>query len=359
MAVKYQIFPKGLPNYGYLYVDNQKNLRSGHLSHALVEYKKDCIMSFYSNCSGTRNKNSPGHNGFGWLEYRRSMDGGVSWDAPKVFPYSWDSFINQPFTISCEAAVSTKENEIVAFCTRNLNPEGWEPYLSPTVVISLDGGETWGEPVGLTDKEGRVWDAKVIDGAIYVLFQAAPDGIAKSSDEKYYIYRSTDGGHTYAEHSYLPGDLTGRLYGKIVVREDGSWICYTYNIKDEHRPDYFISYDSGLSWTECGQCYCAKRIRNPQVARVKGGYIMHGRAGCGRAADPQNELPPHFVLYTSEDGIHWDEGVYLCAHESFSAYYSNNLVLTRKDGSQHVLIQSSTPYDKGRVNVCHWFLEIE
>ena len=96
-----------------LFVDHEKNARSGHLSHALAEYKKGHVIALYSNCSGKRNNWSPGHNGFGWLEYKRSADGGLTWDDAKILPYSWESFLNEPFTVSCEKAVSTKENEIV------------------------------------------------------------------------------------------------------------------------------------------------------------------------------------------------------------------------------------------------------
>lgn len=65
MSIHYQTTPENLPNTGILYINHQENQRSGHLSHALVEYKKGSVMSFYSNCSATRNG---GHSGFGWLE---------------------------------------------------------------------------------------------------------------------------------------------------------------------------------------------------------------------------------------------------------------------------------------------------
>ena len=67
----------------------------------------------------------------------------------------------------------------------------------------------------------------------------------------------------------------------------------------------------------------------------------------------------HFVLYTSEDGIHWDEGEFLCACGGLTAYYSNNIVLDLEDGAQRVLIQASVPYSKGRVNISHWLLDIQ
>ncbi len=353
MSLKYKIIPEDTPNAGIRYIDHQTEQRSGHLSHALVEYKKGCIMSFYSNCSGTRNG---GHNGFGWLEYRRSMDGGKSWDKATVFPYSWDSFINQPFTVSCEKAVSTKDNEIIALCTRCTNVNGWEPYIEPTVVISSDGGETWSEPSLLCDQYGRIYDALVVDGIIYVLFHAAPDWLGHAPEHKHYIYQSTDSGKTFSLRGQLPTDAVNRAYGNMVLREDGALICYVYNKADEYNLDYCISYDMGLTWTEIGKSFCPKRIRNPQVARVKGGYLLHGRSGC-----ESHELPINFVLYTSCDGLTWDEGKYLCTLQG-AAFYSNNIVLDAEDGGQRILIQSSVPYEKEqelKVNVSHWFIEIE
>ena len=135
--VDYEITPGEIPGYGIMFVDHEKNHRSGHLSHALVEYKKGCVMAFYSNCSATRNKWAPGHNGFGWLEYKRSTDGGKTWDKARVFPYSWDSFINQPFTVSCEKAVSTKENEmLVAAINRHWN------FINKQVTKAFNGEKT-------------------------------------------------------------------------------------------------------------------------------------------------------------------------------------------------------------------------
>ena len=352
MYVDYKITPETVPSMGMLYVDHQKNLRSGHLGHALVEYKKNCIISFYSNCSGTRNDNSPGHNGFGWVEYKRSYDGGINWDDAKVLQYTYDALINEPFTVSCEKAVSTKENEIVVFCLRNLNPNGWEPHLEPVVLRSEDGGETWSEPQVMCDKKGRVYDALVHNGIIYALMN---DGVWKigKPEEGYYLYKSEDGGKTFSLVSQVPFNIAD-AYGDIEIMDDGALICYLYNQKDEYNLYYRISYDMGKTWEKDGKSYVAKRIRNPQVAKVKNGYFLHGRAGCETP-----ELPPHFVLYTSKDGIVWDEGVYICAVEAQSAYYSNNLVLDNDDSSQRVLIQSSVPYDKGRVNVAHWFLDIK
>ena len=353
--VDYEITPREVPSYGITFVDHEKNHRSGHLSHALVEYGKGRVMAFYSNCSGTRNKWAPGHNGFGWLEYRRSADGGKTWDKARVFPYSWDAFVNLPFTVSCEKAVSTKENEIVALCIRNENPNGWEPYLEPVVVRSEDGGESWSDANMMCDKKGRIYDALVYEGSIYVLMLANADWLASKPEDRYYIYRSDDHGKTFYLCGELPGETAGHAYGSMILRDDGTLVCYEYDSNDEFNMPYHVSADMGKTWIESGKSFCAKRIRNPQTAKVKGGYILHGRAGCGAGT-----LPMHFVLYTSVDGINWDEGVYICAPENGqTAFYSNNLVLNNEDGSQRVLIQSSVPYTKGCVNIAHWFLDIK
>jgi len=359
--VKYTISPAHLPNNGTMFVNHQANGRSGHMSHALVEYKKGHVLAFYSNCS--RNRNG-GHSGFGWIEYKRSTDGARTWDEGRKLEYTWESFLNEPFTVSCEKAVSPAENEIVVFCTRNLNPNGWEPYMEPVALKSTDGGESWSAPIHITDEAGRIYDAICEDGIIYVLMLHNRDFDVHNPNERYCIYESRDGGLTYNKKSLLPGDNMGHAYGSMEMTEDGKLMVWTYSRGDEYHLDYFISDDLGKTWAEHGKSFCAKRIRNPQVTRVRGGYILHGRSGC-----ETRELPIHFVLYTSEDGIHWDEGEYLCLGlPRAGAFYSNNLVLDEDDGGQRVIIQSSVPWENwlgasgegdGRVNICHWTLEIE
>lgn len=56
-----------------VYVDNQARNRSGHMSHAMTEFKPGCFIEFNSNCSATR---CGGHSAFGWTEYRISRDAG-------------------------------------------------------------------------------------------------------------------------------------------------------------------------------------------------------------------------------------------------------------------------------------------
>ena len=353
MKPEFKIIPGGIPNEGILFVDHSLNRRSGHLSHAMTEYSKGCVFALWSNCSGTRNKWGQGHNGFGWLEYATSRDMGDTWSEKRVLQYSMDCLLNEPFTVSCEKAVSPRENRIVLLCIRNENPNGWEPYLSPVVLISDDAGQTWGKAKEFCTEKGRIYDVMLDGGDIYVLMLANDDFACSKPEHRYHIYKSNDAGESFSLIGELPGDYLRHAYGAMTVLPDGRFACYSYNEKDEFNLDYWVSGDKGTTWTYAGKSYCARRIRNPQIAKINGGYILHGRSGC-----LDDSLPINFVLYTSTDGVNWDGGTVVCDRHGPGAYYSNNLVLQRDDGTQRVLIQSSIPYDRCRVNIAHWILEV-
>ena len=102
--------------------------------------------------------------------------------------------------------------------------------------------------------------------------------------------------------------------------------------------------------------YLAKRIRNPQLsAKIGDYYFVHGRSGSF------GDAPGNFVLYSSRDAIHWDEGVFL--HKKVypgGDKYSGNEVIGKYDPStrNRLLIQSSIVYDAdtSRVNERHWWV---
>ena len=54
-----------------LYVDNESRKRSGHMTHAMVEYAPGKVIDFNANCSAVRHN---GHSTYGWVEYRLSED---------------------------------------------------------------------------------------------------------------------------------------------------------------------------------------------------------------------------------------------------------------------------------------------
>ena len=111
--------------------------------------------------------------------------------------------------------------------------------------------------------------------------------------------------------------------------------------------DHIVSHDLGRSWDEPETCYLKEGIRNPQTAQLDGVYLLHGR----------NAAVNGFVIYTSKDGVVWDEGYYI-AKKNGLCYYSNNIVLN-KNGKNRLLIQYSQCYASQCVNVWHRWLEIK
>ena len=357
--MKYTVSPGGIPSEGILFVDHQKEHRSGHLGHALVEYEDGKLLAFYSNCSGERGE---GHTGYGWVEYKRSLDGGETWGEPQVLPYAARMFLDGEYYVACEKAVRAPDGSIVVCCLLSTAKNAWEPFGIPMIIRSTDGGESWTEPVPLCGEPGRTYDLRVHEDTIFALHFANDAEVSFTGNKPEHQYKllvSQDNGVTFTERAVVPFDTEGRGYGSLLFSPDGMLAAYAYNCHDEYHLDYCVSGDLGKTWTEPARCECRKRIRNPQTAYLNGLCFLHGRSGCD---DP--EPPYNFVLYTSEDGVHWDDGVYMSVpHEGGSGrscYYSNNLVVgALGEGKKRLLIQASDPYDGPRTNIRHWWIDVE
>lgn len=129
--------------------------------------------------------------------------------------------------------------------------------------------------------------------------------------------------------NYRAGILLGREVGKYMK---------------EHN----IQGCKGMSWGQAGTTFVAKKIRNPQVVGFEHLYFLHGRSG------NNGEQAGNFVLYCSEDGIHWDEGRYLKVRTEGLGAYSNNLVIGKGTSHEKLLIQASHAYKDNQTNVLHW-----
>ena len=297
------------------------------------------------------------------MEYRRSEDGGRSWSQPIPLEYSRQVHESgRQRAIKCEKAVRADTGDVILFNLEHANKEEynwtWKPQTVPTYLRSADGGQTWDAPRPMGDEPGRIWDAIVHDGNIYVL-QIFNDGKNKKwygnlPKHHYSLYVSTDSGRTFSRRSILPLDIHGRGYGTMSILPGGRLIAYVYNINDEHHLDYVISDDAGHTWSEAGRARFARRIRNPQMAAFRGGYVLHGRSG----NEGEEKDRGHFVLYTSRDGIHWDDGRYLKTREAGHGAYSNNLLVHDPAGGEprRLLIQASHAYERDKTNIYHWWL---
>ena len=333
-----------------LYIDNEARGRSGHMGHPMLNLGNGRIMDFNSNVSAVR---CDGHSGFGWMEYRISEDYGDTFGDFNIVPYTKEILLDGMYSAIIEAAVACDNGAIVAVCNMfsQKNSVCCNPYGIPTFIRSRDMGKTWEEAKPLSNYEGRVYNARYHNGKIYVLEFCNREVVGETDSDVYRIFCSSDNGESFHELCVVPFNSTkGRFYGTMQFDNDGNFIVYTYNEKCETELDYAISKDGGNTWSETGVCYLAKKIRNPQVAILDGQFILHGR----EAGDINA-----FVLYTSEDGIVWDEGHRIVDYHPATSFYSNN-VIVNKNGKNKLLVQYSQTYKESCcVNIYHIWIENE
>ncbi len=335
-----------------LYVNNESRRRSGHMSHAMIEYEPGRIIAFNSNCSAER---CFGHSAFGWIEYRYSDDYGRSWSDIHELPFSKEILYDGIYTISVEKAVICN-GVITLFCLRNTQAGNicCEPWDTPLYLQSFDYGKSWSEPQEFSSYKGRIYDAVVRDGVIYALELCNEQHMCSAEDHLYRLFCSSDNGGTFQERSVVDINNIDHAYGALQFREDGSLLAYACNIPNGFELDAAESCDNGSSWKRLPTIKLANGIRNIQISRLGRGYVMHGR-GC----HPDAQWGRGFIFYTSLDGVSWDEGFWLEELKT-SCYYSNNLLLKEPGEPEKLLVQYSDVYGGiKKVNVKHIFLNFE
>ena len=360
MGNPYKIVPGDIPNKGILFVDHSKNNRSGHGGNCIAECRNGDILAFYSNVSG---EILNGHGVAGWSEYRRSADGGKTWSDPFVLEYSkkmWEG--KGVYSALVFSAVAAPNGNIIAVLARFEN-EKWVKKLPPVYLLSLDNGLTWSDPMEM-DKSATVEDISLTFNASFVhgenLFIVFMGGAADYCPGPYSIYVSKNNGASFSKRSILPFDCRN-YYSTAGILDDGRIIVYSYPYRgsatDEQNIHYVTSADGGHTWSEVKTSYFSKKIRNPQMSEKIGDYyFIHGRSGS------YGEGAGDFVLYSSKDGINWDEGKIICRSISHGGdCYSANEVIGKygSPGDKRLLIQSSIGYEAGtkKVNERHWWIE--
>ena len=336
-----------------IHADNEAKKRSGHMGHGMTEFAPGKVIALSANTSAVR---GVGHEHYGWMDYAISEDYGNTFSEPKPLPYAMQTFLDGECTISVEKAVTTADGQIAAFCLRwrICGFEGIPLWGIPMVVLSADGGKTWGEAKQVSGYAGRIFDAVCYEGDVYALEFCNPTGsMGEKPEHKYRLFKSEDNCESFELISIVPFDTLGRTYGNMIFTPEGDLIVYAYDKNDERGMDYIISHDKGETWEEPGKCYMKNRIRNPQIGYLDGQYYCTARAG---QIEYDGELRGEFVIYTSADGIHWDDGKILIKGRP-CCFYSENLTLTMPDGSTKMLLKYSENYDvevpgceTGRVN---------
>ncbi|EKN11312.1 hypothetical protein HMPREF1077_01570 [Parabacteroides johnsonii CL02T12C29] len=365
----YDLKPSSPPNEGILFVDHESNGRSGHVGNAITECKNGDILAFYVNSSGIL---WGGHGAAGWTEYKRSKDGGRTWSEPTIFEYSksvWDEneeiveepFFNSYYTAYVTSVITAPNGNLIAFVSRRLPILPPNKQKKPVYLISYDHGYTWSGPkfvdenasfeeVTLLHSDGASF---VSDGNIYAVFIGG--GSRDYNKSNYSFYVSEDNGETFKKiSSDLFASSSVGKHMSATVLDDGRFIVYGFNPKDEHLLPYVISADKGRTWSEVRYIYMEKRMRNAQVSgKVGDYYFMTGRSG------NSGDDPSCLVLYVSEDGINWDRGVFLNKVQiGLDSYTANEIVgKYSNNGPKRLLVQSSIGYNGLSTNVVHWWIE--
>ncbi len=357
----FHVTPTDVPNKGILFIDRQKHGRSGHGGNCLTECRNGDVVAFYSNVSGEIEK---GHGVAGWSEYRRSEDGGKTWGEPVVVDYSkttWDA--DEMYAAIVFGAGTAPDGTLIAFVSR-FEKDLWVKGWPPVYLLSHDHGQTWSEPHAL-DVDATVEDVSLTFDAVFThnrqVFAVFMGGTNDYCYGPYSLYVSSDNGETFSRRSILPFNREN-YYVTAGVLDTGDIIVYSYPYRktepiDEYNIPYVTSADEGRTWSEVRTTHFPRAIRNPQLSRKIGDlYFLHGRSG-SLSRDPR-----HLILYSSPDGIHWDDGTILHHKEGGGGdAYSANEVIGKYDPtvSNRLLIQSSIAYEDGNsnVNAHHWWVE--
>ena len=331
-----------------IFVNHEKNHRSGHMGHALIDVGGGRLLDFNSNVDGDR---CGGHSGFGWMEYHVSTDYGRTWGPTRVLPYTKRLLTEGKHTALCEKGVRAPDGRIVLFFQiTDTGPEiCCEPWSAPTMCTSADGGETFSEAVPTGAKPGRIYDAVADDRAVYFLIQENEHFLGTRPEHVYKVYRSEAGG-PFAGVT-LPVSAIGKGYGAMEFAKDGSLIVYVYDSAHEDQLEYVISRDRGRTWSAPARSRVAKLIRNPQVRRLGDVWFMTGRNG---------GTGDGLVIYSSDDGIRWDEGRMIDRRppKGGTGYYGCLLPVFEPGQPPRLLLQYSHVYSVHRVNIAHRWITL-
>ncbi len=324
--------------FGTLIADFSDHLRCSHGGPVCLECANGDLVAFYANTSS--------HNEDGWTEYAVSKDRGKTWDKYNKFAYSYDSYQKDPKRpVWVEEGLVTGAGTVVLFLSQF---EGGRGRIKNGILRSMDHGSTWTEwePID-GDVIGYPCAVAVQGDTNYVVFDSNSPG-------SHILYTSTDDGRTWRKRSTLSLERD-RWYGALCIMEDGRLLAGAYTEKDESHFHYCISEDGGHTWTEEQRAYVDKKIRDPELACLDGKYYLHGRSGHHGPGSHR------FVLYQSDNGVDWKEGVIVSGDARGPDGYSHNCIINKydKEAPEELMIEYSIIYSPPRTNEYVFFVKPE
>jgi hypothetical protein len=166
------------------------------------------------------------------LYYKRSTDGGASWDSDARLTNDPDTSFHP------NVAVRGAGVHVVWWDDRDGN---FEIYYKR----STNGGASWSADARLTDDPGLSREASVaVNGAlVHVVWADDRDG-----SPRIYYKRSTDGGSTWGGDAPLKADSSGSYYPSVAVA--GAIVHVVWFDWRDGNPEIYHkrSFDSGTSW---------------------------------------------------------------------------------------------------------------
>ena len=207
-----------------------------------------------------------------------------------------------------------------------------------SIMRSHDHGITWSDPAPVANEPVGYYPGAVgVKGAVnYVLFDAESQVGLYDGDHELWV--STDDGQTWRKRSTLPLQ-TDVGYGAMCFMKDGRLLAGGAVYRDPHHFYYCISDNDGRTWGKQQKAYLDKRIHDPELAHLDGKYYLHGRS-----AD-RGEGSNRFVLYQSDDGIRWKNGVIVSGDERRPDGYSHNCIINKyNDKPNELMVEYSIIY---------------
>ena len=297
--------------------------RNSHGGPVCMEYPNGQIVAF--------NTNTSDHNNDGWSEYAVSKDGGKSWKMYNKLKYSYEAYKKDPTRpVWVEEGLVTQNGTVVLILT-HVSTSGRK---KSGIIRSRDNGSTWTDYASIDgDFVGYPCAVAVAGDTNYVLFDLTSGG-------PHVLYVSTDDGRSWSKRSTLPLD-GDTWYGAMTIMANGRLLAGAYTEKDEHHFYYCISTDQGQTWSEQERAYVDKMIRDPELAYLSGKYYLHGRSG--QVGEGSNR----FVLYQSDDGIKWQDGIIVSGDRKHPDGYSHNCIVNQynDDVPNELMIEYSILYN--------------
>jgi hypothetical protein len=167
------------------------------------------------------------------IYYKRSTDGGVSWDA--------DTRLTNDPANSLQSSVSVSISVVHVVWMDQRDGDNPEIYYKR----STDGGANWGADTKLTNNSDfSVYPSVTVSGSVvHVVWYDTRDG-----DHEIYYKRSTDGGANWGADTRLTNNPGFSVYPSVSV----SGLIVHVAWKDQRDGNYEIYYkrsaDGGISW---------------------------------------------------------------------------------------------------------------